>query len=103
MVASVMKAPGTNASSATSTSATPNLLHAALLRSPHAHARVRRVDTTQAKALAGVVAVYTYADLPPSLQEPLPRLIPHPALVHHKTQYALAYDKVRYVGEPVAF
>jgi len=74
-----------------------------LLRSPHAHARVRRVDTTQAKALAGVVAVYTYADLPPSLQEPLPRLIPHPALVHHKTQYALAYDKVRYVGEPVAF
>ena len=83
--------------------APPNLLHAALLRSPHAHARVRRVDTTQAKALAGVVAVYTYADLPPSLQEPLPRLIPHPALVHHKTQYALAYDKVRYVGEPIAF
>jgi len=83
--------------------ALPNLFHAALLRSPHAHARVRRVDTTQAKALAGVAAVYTYADLPPSLQEPLPRLIPHPALVHHKTQYALAHDKVRHVGEPVAF
>src|SRR5207249_4120710 len=83
--------------------APPNLFHAALLRSPHAHARVRRVDTTQATALAGVAAVYTYADLPPSLQEPLPRLIPHPALVHHKTQYALAHDKVRHVGEPVAF
>src|SRR2546427_135591 len=81
----------------------PDLLHAALLRSPHAHARVHRVDTAGAEALPGVVAVYTHADLPASLQEPLPRLIPHPALVHHKTQYALAHDKVRHVGEPVAF
>jgi len=81
----------------------PDLLHAAVLRSPHAHARVRRVDTAGAEALPGVVAVYTHGDLPPSLQEPLPRLIPHPALVHHKTQYALARDKVRHVGEPVAF
>src|SRR3989454_1559350 len=75
----------------------PDLLHAALLRSPHAHARVHRVDTAGAEALPGVVAVYTHADLPASLQEPLPRLIPHPALVHHKTQYALARDKVRRV------
>src|SRR3989449_4462274 len=40
----------------------PDLLHAALLRSPHAHARVRRVDTAGAEALPGVVAVYTHAD-----------------------------------------
>src|SRR2546426_9956044 len=81
----------------------PDLLHAAVLRSPHAPARVRRVDTAGAEALPGVVAVYPHGDLPPALQDPLPRLIPHPALVHHKTQYALARDKVRHVGEPVAF
>src|SRR5712691_1954849 len=80
----------------------PDLLHAAVLRSPHAHARVRRVDTAGAQALPGVVAVYTHADLPPTLQDPLPRLIPHPALVHHKTQSALARDKVRHVGGPTS-
>ncbi len=80
----------------------PGLLHAALLRSPHAHARLRRVDARPAKQLGAVVAVYTHADLPPTLQEPLPKLIPHHALIHHKTQFALASDKVRHVGEPVA-
>jgi carbon-monoxide dehydrogenase large subunit len=80
----------------------PGLLHAALLRSPHAHARLRRVDARPAKQLGSVVAVYTHADLPPTLQEPLPKLIPHHALIHHKTQFALASDKVRHVGEPVA-
>ncbi len=80
----------------------PDLLHAAVLRSPHAHARIRRINVTRAASSTGVAAVYTHADLPPGLREPLPKLIPHPALVHHKTQYALAPDKVRYVGEPVA-
>ncbi len=81
----------------------PGLLHAALLRSPHAHARITHIDVRQAAALAGVMAVYTFADLPRALQDPLPKLIPHPALVHHKCQFALAGAKVRYVGEPVAF
>lgn len=81
----------------------PEMLHGALLRSPHAHARIRRIDTHRAAAAPGVVAVYTRADLPPDLAAPLPKLIPHPALIHHKTQYALAPEKVRYVGEPVAF
>lgn len=81
----------------------PGMLHGALLRSPHAHARVLHIDTTKAKASPGVVAVYTRDDLPAVLAEPLPKLIPHPALIHHKTQYALAPEKVRYVGEPVAF
>ncbi|MBI4279281.1 MAG: xanthine dehydrogenase family protein molybdopterin-binding subunit [Armatimonadetes bacterium] len=80
----------------------PGLLHAAVLRSPYAHARLRRIDTARAKAHPGVVAVYTSADLPAAIREPLPKLIPHAALVHHKTQYALAMDKVRHVGEPVA-
>ena len=78
-------------------------LHAALLRSPHAHARIRSIDLSKAKTLPGVIAVYVNADLPQAIAEPLPKLIPHPSLIHHKTQYALAPDKVRYVGEPVAF
>jgi carbon-monoxide dehydrogenase large subunit len=81
----------------------PLLLHAAVLRSPHARARIRRLDVSRAAAMPGVALVLTHADLPPALREPLPRLIPHPALVHHKTQYALAPGQVRHVGEPVAF
>ena len=41
-----------------------NLLHLKVLRSPHAHARITRIDTTRAKALPGVVAVYTWEDVP---------------------------------------
>ncbi len=80
----------------------PGLLYAAVLRSPHAHARLRRIDVSPARARPDVVAVYTHADLPAVLQEPLPKLIPHAALIHHKTQYALATGTVRHVGEPVA-
>jgi CO/xanthine dehydrogenase Mo-binding subunit len=78
------------------------VVHAAFVRSPHAHARVVAVNTAQAAQLPGVIAVYTRADLPEALSGPLPKLIGHPALVHHKTQYALAPEKVRLVGEPVA-
>jgi len=81
----------------------PGMLHAAVLRSPHAHARLLRVDARRAAEHPEVVLVLTHADLPPALQQPLPKLIPHPTLRHHKTQYALAPDKVRHVGEPVAF
>jgi len=79
----------------------PGMAHMALLRSPHAHARIRRIDTDRARDAPGVLAVYTHADLG-ALGNPLPKLIPHPSLVHHKTQYALAPDTVRYAGEPVA-
>ncbi len=81
----------------------PGMVHAAVLRSPHAHARIRRVDVRGALEHPEVLLVLTHADLPPGLREPLPKLIPHPDLKHHKTQYALAPDKVRHVGEPVAF
>src|SRR5215471_9422924 len=79
----------------------PDMLHAAILRSPLAHATIRSIDTSQAKALDGVEAVLTYKDLS-SLAAPLPLLIPHPALTHPHTQRALANDVVRYVGEAVA-
>jgi carbon-monoxide dehydrogenase large subunit len=81
----------------------PNVLHAAVLRSPHARARITRLDAGRAAAMPGVALVLTHADLPPDLQDPLPKLIPHPTLIHHKTQYALAPGQVRHVGEPVAF
>ncbi len=76
-------------------------LAAAFVRSPHAHARVLGVDVTGALEVDGLVAVYTHADLPGRLAEPLPLLIPHPALTHGRTPYALAKDEVNYVGEPV--
>ncbi len=72
------------------------------VRSPHAHARILSIDTSAARALAGVVAVYTAADLPFGAQD-LPLLIPHPSLGHGRTQRCLASEVVRYAGEAVAF
>src|SRR5262249_22016817 len=57
----------------------PGVLHAAGVRSPHAHARIASVDAARARALPGVHLVLTAADLGP-LNEPTPLLIPHPGL-----------------------
>src|SRR5258707_4826818 len=76
-------------------------LAAAFVRSPHAHARVLDIDVSAALDVDGLVAVYTYEDLPGRVAEPLPLLIPHPALTHGRTGYPLAADEVNYVGEPV--
>lgn len=78
----------------------PGTLHLAVLRSPHAHARIVRVDATGARALSGVHAAVSAADLGDDLQ-PIPLYVPHPALVAF-TPLPLARGKVRYVGEPVA-
>ena len=48
-------------------------------------------------------SVWTHEDLTGPMAEPLPLLIPHPALTHGRTQYALAKDEVNYVGEAIAF
>jgi carbon-monoxide dehydrogenase large subunit len=79
----------------------PGMLHAAVLRSPYAHARIERIDTSAARALEGVVAVFTYDDLGPARQR-MPLLIPNPALTHPYTRYPLARDEVNHVGEGVA-
>src|SRR5215469_12071541 len=76
-------------------------LAAAFVRSPHAHARITDIDVSRALDVDGLVAIYTYEDLPGRLAEPLPLLIPHPALTHGRTGYPLAADEVNYVGEPV--
>jgi carbon-monoxide dehydrogenase large subunit len=78
------------------------VLHAAALRSAHASARIVSIDVTRARAVPGVQLVLTAADLG-GLNEPGPLLIPHPALTHPRTQRPLAIDRVRYVGELVAF
>jgi len=83
----------------------PGLLHVAFLRSPHAHARLGRIDVSRALALPGVVAVYTAADLG-DYWRPGPLLVPPPpipgSVFHQRTQVPLARDKVRHLGEPVA-
>src|SRR5919112_1626502 len=81
----------------------PRLLHSAVLRSPHAHARIVDIDVSDVLDVDGVLAVWTYDDLTGAMAEPLPLLIPHPSLTHGRTQYALARDEVNYVGEAIAF
>ncbi len=80
----------------------PGALEMAVLRSPHAHARIVDIDLEAVLDLPGVHAVYTYDDLTGPMAEPLPLLIPHPTLTHGRTQYALAKDEVNYVGEAIA-
>jgi carbon-monoxide dehydrogenase large subunit len=77
-------------------------LHGAVLRSPHAHARIVSIDTSRARALRGVDLVLTAADLG-EVNQPTPLLIPNPHLTHPRTPRPLAADEVRFVGEPVAF
>jgi carbon-monoxide dehydrogenase large subunit len=76
-------------------------LAAAFLRSPHAHARIVDIDISEALAVDGLVAVYTYEDLDGRMAEPLPLLIPHPALHAPMTNYPLANGVVKHVGEAV--
>src|SRR5680860_123409 len=76
-------------------------LEVAFVRSPHAHARILEIDVTDALDVDGLVAIYTYDDLDARMTEPLPLLIPHPALTHGRTQFALANAEVNYVGEAI--
>src|SRR5438128_4691350 len=80
----------------------PDMLHAAVLRSPHAQARIVNIDPSVARELPGVHLVLTAADLGEVL-EPSPLLIPHHALTQPRTQLPLARNEVHYAGEAVAF
>src|ERR1700751_5883463 len=78
----------------------PHQLHMRVVRSSHAHGRILSIDTAAARALPGVVAVWTAADIadvpPVDFREGrIPALEPY-------RQPVLATDKVRYVGDPVA-
>ena len=81
------------------------MAYMAILRSPYAHARIQSIDTTAAKELPGVLAVHTGADINPQLAQVLPVIIPWDDAYtknHDLNRPALAADKVRHVGDPVA-
>src|SRR5436305_9753679 len=83
----------------------PGMLHAAFKRSTVPHGRLVSVDVTEARRLPGVVAVYTGADLGRLTNAAAPgaaiglNLLPG---LKAPAVYALATDKVRYVGDPIA-
>ena len=88
----------------------PNMLHMAILRSEYAHATIKNIDTSAAAKMPGVVRVITFADIENKLM-PLPCVwIPGGVESHFPRHpfglpgagYALAKDKVRYIGDPVA-
>jgi aerobic carbon-monoxide dehydrogenase large subunit len=83
----------------------PGVLHAAVVRSPHAHALVRAVDTAAARALPGVAGVWTQADLAADGLGTLPCGVQFEAAspLVVPPRHALARDRVRHVGDPVAF
>src|SRR5215831_5587359 len=76
------------------------MLHAVILRSPHAHARIATIDASRALALPGVACVVTAADLGDAAR-PLAIVPPHAAL-RGRNFSLLAADRARFVGEAVA-
>lgn len=70
----------------------PGMLHGKTLRSPHPHARIARIDVSAARALPGVFGVLTGADLPEK----------YGVIPWTQDETALAIDKVRFIGDPVA-
>ena len=79
----------------------PDMLHATVVRSPVAHARVRGLETAAARSVPGVAAILGACELAGELR-PIPvRLVPDERLLRY-LQLPLATDRVRYVGEPVA-
>jgi carbon-monoxide dehydrogenase large subunit len=79
----------------------PGLLHAAILRSAVAHGKIRAIDITAARALRGVHAVITAADMNGTVPTIPLRQEPLPAFKQYE-QPVIAHGKVRYVGEPIA-
>jgi aerobic carbon-monoxide dehydrogenase large subunit len=78
-------------------------LHACFVRSPHAHAKIRAIDASAARAMPGVHAVLTADDLPARMAaSQIPMLVPNPAIKTPRTQLALARREVCYVGQTVA-
>lgn len=85
----------------------PGLAHVAVVRSPHAHAVVEGIDADAARRMPGVLAVYTAADLESEGIGPLPCVCPIRNRDGSRSvmppRPALAHDRVRHVGDAVAF
>ncbi len=81
----------------------PGMLHAAFVRSPHAHAAITAIDTAAARAMPGVRAVFTLKDLAPHLTDTrLVVAMPSPAYRLELHRPVLAHSEVVHVGEAVA-
>lgn len=80
----------------------PDMLYAKVLRSPHAHARIKSIDTGKAEALEGVRAVVTGKDLALNAEEQLADLGEEVVRVKDMCAAVLARDKVLFQGYPVA-
>lgn len=79
----------------------PDMLYGKVLRSPHAHARIRSIDTSEAEALPGVKAVVTAADLP-DIADKIVDLGEGAINLRYQSNNVLARDKVLYHGHAVA-
>src|SRR5580700_6610465 len=80
-----------------------NMAHMSIVRSPHAHARIRSIDTSAARAAQGVVAVLVAGDYKPHIHAPLP--VTNSFVADKKQvpeQFAISDGEVIYAGEPVA-
>ncbi len=80
----------------------PGALHAKIVRSPYAHARIRSIDSTEAQGMPGVVAVFTGADLRGEWENPLPCAWPVTDDMKSPEHWPLAIDEACFAGEGVA-
>ncbi|MDP8234804.1 MAG: molybdopterin-dependent oxidoreductase, partial [Candidatus Erginobacter occultus] len=76
----------------------PGMLHGKLLRSPHAHARIKKIETKKAEALPGVAAVFTHQDVPRIAITTAGQGFPEPSPYDE----FILDNKVRFVGDKVA-
>lgn len=84
--------------------AIPGLLQGRILGSPHPHARIRSIDTGKAKALPGVVAVITHADVPKQkfTRSTLAEALPDFAYAGERLDQTILTDRARHIGDWVA-
>ncbi|MBD3678474.1 MAG: xanthine dehydrogenase family protein [Rhodobacteraceae bacterium] len=78
----------------------PRMVHAAFHRSPHAHAKIVSIDVSAAKAMPGVIAIYTGKDLAETVT-PYVGVLTHLAGLRSAPQHPIAVDVARWQGEPV--
>ncbi len=78
----------------------PRMVHVAFVRSPFAHARIKRIDLADAKDVKGVLRVFTGADLA-EVCTPWVAVLAHLKGLKSPPQHALAVDRATWVGEPV--
>jgi len=80
----------------------PGMVWVAVVRSPFAHARINRVDTSRAKEMPNVVAVFSGEELAAEWAGPLPMAWPVTEDINNPSHFPVATDKARYAGDAVA-